>query len=62
MPKGWKCLNCGSFKIKNLRNINHQGNWVVQGTCEDCITVMRFTKHGSYIFAYPKKQAEKIPF
>lgn len=62
MPKGWKCLNCGSYQFKELSNLNPSGKWTVQGECKDCQVLMRFTKHGSYIYAYPKKEQEKIPF
>lgn len=62
MPKSWKCGNCNSLRIKNLVQVNRQGKWTVQGKCEDCKTTMRFTKHGSYIYALPEKEPEKIPF
>jgi len=62
MPKGWKCLNCKSYNLKKFWNKINPGKWMVQAICEDCTTVMRFTKHGSFIYAYPEKELEKIPF
>lgn len=62
MSKSWKCGNCNSFNIRNLVQVSRQGKWMVEGKCEDCETIMRFTKHGSYIYALPKKEAEKVPF
>ena len=62
MGKTWACKNCGSFRIKNLEQLKRPGKWMVQGTCEDCTTIMRFTKYSSYIYALPKKEAEKVPF
>lgn len=62
MSKAWKCGNCNSFRIKNLAQVNRSGKWVVEGKCEDCETIMRFTKYGSYLYALPKKETEKVPF
>ena len=62
MKKGWQCKNCKSTNLSTLHQLQREGKWIVEGKCEDCETIMRFTKHGSYIYALPKKKAEKLPF